>query len=269
MAHPASIWLVGAGNMGGAMLRGWIASGIPSTSITVIDPQLPPVPIGVTRSAEVTPGAPDVLILAVKPQLLATVAAQFAEAGVRARLLVSVLAGVEEAVLSAHFAADRVVRAMPNLPGSIGQGVVALHSDSADAGERREVELLMKPLGLVEWISEEKLFDAVTALSGSGPGFVYRFVAALAEAGAALGLPADQACRFAIATVEGAAALAGRSSESPAALADRVASPGGTTRAGLDVLDHDNALKRLVHETLSAAARRSAELAEAARGNSD
>ena len=260
---PASIWLVGCGNMGGAMLRGWIASGIPSTSITVIDPQQPPVPVGVMRLAEVRPGSPDVLILAVKPQMLAHVAAQFA--GVRARLLISVLAGVEEAVLAAHFDAGDVIRAMPNLPGSIGQGVVALHSRGAGPGERAEAEMLMKPLGLVEWVSEESLFHAVTALSGSGPGFVYRFIEALADAGTALGLPADQAQRFAIATVEGAAALAGQSGESPAALADRVASPGGTTRAGLDVLDHDNAMKRLVHETLAAAARRSAEMAEAAR----
>ena len=262
---PASIWLVGCGNMGGAMLRGWIASGIPSTSITVIDPQLPRVPIGVTAIAEVGPGSPEVLILAVKPQVMAPVAAQFAAAGVSARLLVSVLAGVEEAVLRQHFEAGTVIRAMPNLPGSIGQGVVALHSDSAGADERAGAELLMKPLGLVEWIPSEPLFDAVTALSGSGPGFVYRFIEALAETGQALGLPADQAERFAIATVEGAASLARLSGESPGTLANRVASPGGTTRAGLDVLDHDNALKRLVHETLTAAARRSAELAAAAR----
>lgn len=265
MAAPASIWLVGCGNMGGAMLRGWIASGIPSQSITVIDPQQPMVPPGVIQLSEVGPGSPDILILAVKPQLLEPVAAQFAAAGVRSRMLVSVLAGVEEAVLGEAFATGTVIRAMPNLPGSIGQGVVALYSKAANADERAEAEMLMKPLGLVEWVSEEAMFHAVTALSGSGPGFVYRFIAAMADAGTALGLPADQAQRFAIATVEGAAALAGRSDESPATLADRVASPKGTTRAGLDVLDHDNAMKRLMHETLTAAARRSAEMAEDAR----
>ena len=262
---PASIWLVGCGNMGGAMLRGWIASGIPSTSITVIDPQLPPLPIGITCVPQVQPGSPEILVLAVKPQLMAAVAGQFADAGVRASLLISVLAGVEEAVLGGQFAADEVVRAMPNLPGSIGQGVVALHSSAAGPDRRAQAEALMKPLGLVEWIGDEPLFDAVTALSGSGPGFVYRFIEAMADAGVALGLPADQAQRFAIATVEGAAALAERAGDSPAMLADRVASPGGTTRAGLDVLDHDNALKRLIHQTLTAAAKRSAELAAAAR----
>jgi len=262
---PASLWLIGCGNMGGAMLRGWIASGIPSTSITVIDPQLHSLPAGITCIPHVVPGSPDVLVLAVKPQMMAEVAGEFAAAGVRAELLISVLAGVEEAVLGEHFAAGEVVRAMPNLPGSIGQGVVALHSSGAGPDRRAQAEALMRPLGLVEWISAEPLFDAVTALSGSGPGFVYRFIEAMADAGIALGLPADQAQRFAIATVEGAAALADRAADSPAMLAERVASPGGTTRAGLDVLDHDNALKRLVHETLTAAARRSAELAAAAR----
>jgi pyrroline-5-carboxylate reductase len=124
----------------------------------------------------------------------------------------------------------------------------------------------MAPLGLVEWISDEGLFDAVTALSGSGPAFLFRFIDALAEAGAALGLPADQAARLAMATVEGSAALAAGAEESPAILADRVASPGGTTRAGLDILDADQALKALVRDTLDAAARRGAEMAAAARG---
>jgi pyrroline-5-carboxylate reductase len=124
----------------------------------------------------------------------------------------------------------------------------------------------MAPLGLVEWISDEGLFDAVTALSGSGPAFLFRFIDALAEAGATLGLPADQAARLAMATVEGSAALAAGAEESPAILADRVASPGGTTRAGLDILDADQALKALVRDTLDAAARRGAEMAAAARG---
>jgi pyrroline-5-carboxylate reductase len=267
VSRPAGtgIWLVGCGNMGGAMLRGWIASGVPAGSITVIDPQRPEAPEGVAVAAAIPDGAPDILVLAVKPQLLEPVARQFADAGVSVRLLISVLAGVEEAVLAKAFDAGRVVRAMPNLPGSIGQGVVAMHTADADPAARAEIEALMRPLGLAEWIEDEKLFHAVTALSGSGPGFVYRFIEALAGAGEALGLPADQAQRFAIATVEGSAALAHSSGEAPGVLADRVASPGGTTRAGLDVLDDGGAMKRLVHDTLSAAARRSAELSEIAR----
>lgn len=267
MSRPAGtgIWLVGCGNMGGAMLRGWIASGVPAASITVIDPQLPEAPDGVTVTGSIPDGTPDILVLAVKPQLLEPVARQFADAGVSARLLVSVLAGVEEAVLAAAFDAGRVVRAMPNLPGSIGQGVVAMHAVDADEAARAEIEALMRPLGLAEWIEDEGLFHAVTALSGSGPGFVYRFIEAMAWAGEAMGLPADQAQRFAIATVEGSAALARASGEAPGVLADRVASPGGTTRAGLDVLDYGDAMKRLIHDTLSAAARRSAELSDMAR----
>ena len=282
---PASIWLVGAGNMGGAMLRRWIASGIDPATVTVIDPSATGVPEGVRVLTDEPGGTPEVIVLAVKPQLVASVlpssrrkaGSQAAEGLSAARdpgvrrddgqgpVLISVLAGVEEAVLFAQFGVSAVVRAMPNLPVSLGKGVVALHTSSNDASVRDIAETLMAPLGLVEWIAEENFFHAVTALSGSGPGFVYRFIEALAEAGTTLGLPADQAQRFAVATVEGAAALAGQAGEAPAVLADRVASPGGTTRAGLNVLDRGNALKRLVAETLTAAADRSAEMAEAAR----
>lgn len=256
---PASIWLVGAGNMGGAMLRRWVASGIDPTTITVIDPIGMRIPDGVRLVAEPPEGRPEILVLAVKPQKLDDLPRM------RADMLVSILAGVEEASLARRFDAGSIVRAMPNLPVDIARGVVALHTASRDPAVRAAAEALMAPLGLVEWIGDEALFHTVTALSGSGPGFVYRFIEAMASAGTALGLPPDQAQRFAIATVEGAAALAHTADVPPAVLAERVASPGGTTRAGLDVLDHDNALKRLVHETLTAAARRSAEMAEAAR----
>jgi pyrroline-5-carboxylate reductase len=259
MTFPASLWLIGCGNMGGAMLRGWIAEGADPATITVVDPFDPVVPDGVTVLKAPPAGVPDVLVLAIKPQQLDTLPRLSAD------VLISILAGVEEATLAARFDAGAVIRAMPNLPVSIGQGVVALHGTDLSTEAYAVAGRLMEPFGLVEWIEREALFDVVTALSGSGPGFVYRFIDALAEAGAALGLPADQAQRFAIATVEGAAALADGAGEPPAALANRVASPGGTTRAGLDVLDDGEALKRLVHETLVAAARRSAELAAAAR----
>jgi pyrroline-5-carboxylate reductase len=258
---PASTWLVGAGNMGGAMLRRWIAIGVDPTTVTAIDPYASDVPEGVTLATDLPAGTPDLLVLAIKPQMLDAMP----RIGNGDTLLLSILAGVEEATLANRFDVRAVIRAMPNLPVSLGRGVVALHSADADAEDRALAEALMAPLGLVEWIAHEKLFDAVTALSGSGPGFVYRIIEAFAEAGTALGLPADQAQRFAIAMVEGAAALAAASDETPATLADRVASPKGTTRAGLDVLDKDEALKRLLSETLNAAANRSAELAEAAR----
>lgn len=263
-AAPARLWLVGAGNMGGAMLRRWVASGIAPDRITVIDPGTPPVPQGVAVVAAPPAGpAPDILVIAVKPQMLGAVAPAFAE--VAAAMLVSILAGVEGAALRRRFpAAQAIVRAMPNLPVAIGKGVVALHSDDPSPALRAAAEALMAPLGHVEWV-EEALFDAVTALSGSGPGFTYRFIDALAAGGAALGLPADQALRLARATVEGSAMLAAGTDDPPATLADRVASPGGSTREGLNVLDRDAALARLVTETLAAATRRNAEMAAAAR----
>jgi pyrroline-5-carboxylate reductase len=243
-AAPARLWLVGAGNMGGAMLRR-------------------SVPEGVTVVAAPPPGdTPDILILAVKPQMLDSVAPSLA--AIAAPMLVSILAGVEVAALRDRFAAQAIVRAMPNLPVAIGKGVVALHSDSAAPAVRAAAEALMAPLGHVEWV-DEGLFDVVTALSGSGPGFTYRFIDALAKGGAALGLPADQALRLASATVEGSAMLAAGAEESPAILADRVASPGGSTREGLNVLDADGALVGLLTDTLDAATRRNAELAAAAR----
>lgn len=263
MSTPAGgLWLVGAGNMAGAMLRRWVAAGTDAATVTAVDPGQPQLPAGVRHFAEPpADAAPDILLLGVKPQLL-DVAAQ-AWAGTPTHLLVSILAGVDLATLHARFPrAQAIVRAMPNLPVALGKGVVALHGDE-DA--RNDAEALMAPLGLVEWIGREDQFDAVTALSGCSPGFTYRFIDALAAAGRALGLPADQAQRLAVATVEGAGALAAASDDSPATLADRVASPGGATREGLNVLDRDDALVRLLSETLRAAADRSAEMAAAAR----
>lgn len=259
------LWLVGCGNMGGAMLRRWVEGGTDPATVTVIDPGVPALPAGVRHLTEPpADAAPDVLLLAVKPQLLDAAAAIWAD--VPARLLVSILAGVDGATLARRFPrAEAIVRAMPNLPVALGRGVVALHAAAAGDQARAQAEALVAPLGLVEWIGREDQFDAVTALSGCGPGFTYRFIDALAAAGAALGLPADQAQRLALATVDGAAALAAASPDSPATLADRVASPGGATREGLNVLDADDALVRLLTATLRAAAERSAAMAARAR----
>lgn len=269
IAGGGPIWLVGAGNMGGAMLRGWIGAGISPERIAVIDPSAPAVPTGVTvLSAPPIDGeSPAILVLAVKPQMLDAVAPGIAPACGAGTLLVSVLAGVEIASLARRFPRTRaIVRIMPNMPAAIGKGVMALHADaSADQGARADATILSQPLGLVEWIDREDLFDAVTAVSGCGPAFLFRFIDAMAAAGAALGLPQDQAARLALATAEGSALLAAAAGESPATLADRVASPGGSTRAGMDVLDAHAALADLMARTLSAAARRNAEMAAAAR----
>ena len=258
-----AVWLLGCGNMGGAMLRRWIAAGMPPGRVTVVTRTERALPDGVRWSPSLPTGSLDVLLLAVKPQQLDAVAP--ALAAVRPALLLSILAGVEERALGERCEAGAIVRAMPNLPVAIGRGVTALRSASADAAARVTAEALCAPLGHHEWIADEALFDAVTALAGSGPAFLFRFADALARAGEALGLPEEQARRLALATVEGSAIMAAASDEPPAALADRVASPGGSTRRGLDVLDRDDALLRLLTETLAASERRNREMAAAAR----
>lgn len=254
--------MVGAGNMGGAMLRRWLDSGLAPEQVTVVSPSGRAMPAGV----RVLPAIPavevfDTILLGLKPQGLGIV--RDALRGHAPRLLVSILAGVELATLAPITRAP-VVRAMPNLPVAIGKGVVALHGErGTEAGARAEA--LMVPLGLVEWIADERQFDLITALAGSGPAFLYRFIDALARAGEGLGLSPAQAARLALATVAGSASLAAQADVPAAALADRVASPGGSTRKGLDVLDHDGALVGLLAETLAAATRRNAEMADAAR----
>ena len=149
----------------------------------------------------------------------------------------------------------RPARAMPTRPTT----------PNTASATRAAAEALARPLGHVEWIEDEAQFDAVTALSGCGPGFVFRFVDALAQAGAALGLPADQAARLALATVKGSAALAAAGDATPATLADRVASPGGSTREGLNVLDAEGALLELLERTLGASRDRVRAMAAEAR----
>jgi pyrroline-5-carboxylate reductase len=268
-ALPGPVWLIGCGNMAGAMLEGWLAGGLDPTQITAVDPFAKSVPAGVRLLSEPPEDeVPALVLLGVKPQALDEVTPVLAPAIGRHSLLVSILAGAELASLHARFpACETIVRAMPNLPARLRKAAIGLHSDSKDEAALGRVEALMRLIGTVEWIVDERLFDIVTALAGSGPAFLYRFIDALGEAAAELGLPADQAQRLALATVEGAAALAAASGVSPGELAERVASPGGTTRKGLDVLDTDRRLLALIRETLEAAERRGREMAEEARGS--
>lgn len=266
MTLPAlgPVLMIGCGAMGGAMLRRWIDGGLPPDGVMVVTRTERALPHGVSWSPTSSADArPAVLVLAVKPQQLDAVAPMLRD--VRPDLLLSILAGAEEAALARRFAAGAIVRAMPNLPVAIGRGVTGLFSSTADAPARATAEALCAPLGHHEWIADERLFDAVTALAGSGPGFTFRFIDALAKAGASLGLAEEQARRLAVATVEGSGMMAVASQESPAALTDRVASPGGSTREGLNVLDRDDALVRLLTETLAASERRNREMAAAAR----
>ena len=263
---PASLLLVGCGNMGGAMLAGWLAGGLDPARLTVVDPVLTEAPAGVRLLREVPVGAFDVVLLGIKPQALGEVAPGL-EPATRGAIVLSILAGAELATLALHFpAAKALVRVMPNLAAAIGKSPLGLVAQGLDVAGQAQVEALLAPLGTPEWLASEDQLDAVTALAGSGPAFVYRFIAALAEGGAELGLDPAQADRLARAMVEGAAMLAATSPESPANLARRVTSAGGTTAAGLDAMDKDGAFAHLIAATLRAARDRGAELATAVRG---
>lgn len=264
---PGPLWLVGCGNMGGAMLDGWMAAGVDPAHVSVVRPSGRPVGHGV-RVLDGYPEdeVPAIVLLAMKPHQLDLVAAPLAPILDPNTILISILAGVEQASLRARFAAPgTIVKAMPNLPVRLGKGVVGLFSDSQDIVARTNVAGLMAALGHAEWFDDEEQFQLAGALTGAGPAFLFRFLEALAEAAERLGLPRPQAARLAAAMAEGAAALAARSAESPEELAQKVASPGGTTQAGLAVLDEDRALLELVARTLEASRRRSREMAAEAR----
>jgi pyrroline-5-carboxylate reductase len=264
-----SILIFGCGNMGGAMLTGWLAGGLAPERFTVVDQAPRELPREIAQYRELPQEKSfDTVLLGVKPQSLSEVVPVLELALGPGTIVLSLLAGVELETLGQRFprAAGRV-RVMPNLSAALGKSPIALAADGLDEGARAEVLALMRPLGTPEWI-DEAAFDLVTALAGSGPAFVYRFIDALSAGAAELGLPAEQARRLALATVEGASALAARSPHDPGELARRVASPGGVTQAGLDTLDADGALARLVAATLRAARDRSAEMAAQARGKS-
>jgi len=264
-----SILIVGCGNMGGAMLAGWLATGISPGVFTIVDPRLGAAPDGVTLLDELPgKGAFDAILLGVKPQMLGDVAPALEPLARPGVVLLSILAGVELATLADRFPrAGGRVRVMPNLAAALGKSPVALVADEATGAEARgSVDGLMARLGTAEWLESEGLMDLVTALAGSGPAFVYRFIDALAAGATELGLPAAQSQRLALSMVEGAAALAAVSEHAPGELARRVASPGGTTQVGIDILDKDQALARLMRETLRGARDRSAEMAREASG---
>lgn len=269
MSEFKSILIVGCGNMGGAMLAGWLAAGRDPGQFTVVDPVLASAPDGVALLRDLpADGAFDAILLGVKPQMLGDVAPALEPlVGPRATLL-SILAGVELVTLAERFPrAAAVVRVMPNLAAALGKSPIALVGAGLSDEAPGAIDALMAPLGTAEWLASEAQMDLVTALAGSGPAFVYRFIDALAQGAAELGLPRDQAERLALAMVEGAALLAAASDHPPGELARRVASPGGTTQKGLDVLDKDEALARLITDCLRAARDRSAEMAAEARRN--
>lgn len=268
---PGPLWMVGCGNMAGAMLAGWLDAGVDPGRVTVIRPSGRHVAAGIrVVTAPPEDEVPAIVLLGFKPKALDEVAPSLAPALDAHTILVSILAGVEQASLRARFpAAHTIVKAMPNLPVRLLKGVTNLYSDSDDAEARAVVSGLMAALGHAEWFEDEDLYQAAGILTGAGPAFLFRFLEALALAGESVGLEPARAQRLAAATAEGAAALAAASGESPRRLAERVASPGGITEAGLAMLDCDEALAALLRRTIEAGRRRGREMAAEARADPD
>lgn len=253
--------LVGCGRMGGALLDGWLKNGLQAGAVHVIEPhpRAELSDMGVCLNGEL-PGDPAVLVIAVKPQMMAEVLPRLS-VGPRT-LVVSVAAGVTIAAYAAAFPGTPIVRAMPNTPAAIGQGVTAIVGNAlAGPAELALAEALMAAVGRVVRLQDEAQMDAVTALSGSGPAYVFHMIEAMAAAGEAQGLAPDLALALARATVAGAGALAVAGDEDPGRLRENVTSPGGTTAAGLAVLmDAARGLPPLMRATVAAAADRSREL---------
>jgi pyrroline-5-carboxylate reductase len=264
--HP-SIWLVGAGRMGGAKLRGWLAAGVPASAIAVKEPKPSPEMAALLQErgiAERPASAPDVLVLAVKPQIMNEVLKDVAPLAGPHTVVLSIAAGRTVASIASHFGEGAaIVRAMPNLPAEVGRGITAAFANAHASPAQRELcETLLRATGQAVWVEDESLIDVVTAVSGSGPAYVFYLVECLATAAREAGLPSELAGRLARATVEGAGELLYRSDLTPAKLRENVTSPGGTTAAGLSVLMRQSGLEELVRETVAAAARRSRELSE-------
>jgi len=260
MIEAPTILLVGCGNMGRALLDGWLASGVIAPGhVTVADP-VAGVPAGVARVDAIPAGPFDLTVLAIKPQQLDAVAPSLATASAGGVLL-SILAGVSVMRLAGFAPEARVARIMANLAAGFGMSPVALYAgpDLTEV-DRVLLERLGGANGRVEWLGDESLLHAVTALGGSGPGFVYRLLAAFADGGAELGLTPDAAASMALTMVRGATELAARSGEDFATLAARVASPGGTTLAGLAAMEQGG-IDALIAATLRAARNRSLKLA--------
>jgi pyrroline-5-carboxylate reductase len=269
-ALPSSLVLVGAGKMGGAMLEGWLGVGLPGRAVTVIDPQPSE---ALTRLAQARgialnpadgPRAPEALVLATKPQMLDAAAPQVNRMVGPGTLVLSILAGKTIRDLRSRLPNARaVVRAMPNLPASIGRGATgAAANGEVSEPQRRMADALLRSVGVVEWLTSEDLIDAVTAVSGSGPAYIFHLAECLAEAGVAAGLPRELSERLARATVTGAGELLFQSDLSPATLRQNVTSPGGTTAAALEVLMREpGGMRELMRQAVAAAKRRAGELA--------
>jgi len=263
-----TILLVGAGKMGGAMLEGWLALGVEPRRVAVLEPQpTPEIAVLAGRGVTLNPapaaaGEVAAVVVAVKPQAAPEVLPSLRPYLGAATVVVSIMAGRTLEFLAQAFPRAALVRTMPNLPAAIGRGItVAMASAQVTPSQRALVHALLSAVGGVEWIDDEALMDAVVAVSGSGPAYVFLLAEAMAKAGTAAGLPAALAAKLARATVAGAGELLERSPLDAATLRQNVTSPGGTTAAALEVLMGENGFEPLLQRAISAAARRSRELA--------
>lgn len=259
--------LLGCGKMGSAMLEGWLANGIAPGSVWILDPcpsdRLQALVADGLHLNEDLPTAPAICIVAVKPQMMGEALPQIAALGNGATVFLSIAAGTPIAAFAAILGDKTpIIRAMPNTPAAIGRGITALIGNALVEDAALEMaETLLQAVGQTVRLDDEQQMDAVTAVSGSGPAYVFHLIETLAAAGEAEGLPADLAMRLAKATVGGAGELAERATESPSQLRVNVTSPGGTTAAALEVLmDHDNGFPNLLRKAVKAAAERSREL---------
>lgn len=269
MISPASpLVLVGAGNMGGAMLNGWLDAGMDPAAIVVIDPKPSEAMAARLAAAGVRSegAAPEgltagILMLAVKPQVMDSVL-EVSKSLVGPRTVsLSVAAGKTLAYFEERLG-GAVVRSIPNTPAMVGRGITGAVANAAVSAEaKNEIEKLLSVCGPVEWVEDEALIDAITAVSGSGPAYVFYLVECMAEAGRKSGLPADLAMRLARATVTGAGELMHRSPDGAATLRQNVTSPNGTTAAALSVLMAEDGIQPLFDKAVRAAADRSRELA--------
>lgn len=266
--------LIGCGKMGGAMLQGWLTGGLSGDAVIVVDPDkagvLTMLPDLNTNNivADIAdfPSilTPSFIILAVKPQLMDQAMDSLKSLNYAGSVFLSIAAGKTIGYFERHLGqAAAIVRAMPNTPASIGKGItVGYPNKNVNPSQKDICGDLLSAVGGVEWVDEEKLIDAVTAVSGSGPAYVFSMVEALAGAGEQVGLPADLARKLARATICGAGALLEQSDESAAQLRMNVTSPGGTTEAGLNILMGENGLGKLMSETVRAAHQKSKDLAD-------
>jgi pyrroline-5-carboxylate reductase len=263
------IAFLGGGNMASALIGGLLAQGFDAAAISVVEVNAAAreklaaqhkVRVGAAPDAATLES--DTLVLAVKPQDMHAALASFGGA-IGARLVISVAAGLRLADLSRWLGGHRrLVRCMPNTPALIGAGITGLYAlPEVSSAERQRAARILGAVGEVVWVDEEALLDPVTAVSGSGPAYVFWFIEQLAAAGVKLGLPPEVAAKLALQTVLGAARLAAQSGEAPGALRERVTSKGGTTEAALRVFDEERLAERLLR-ALEAASRRGAELGE-------